>query len=78
MELPQHARRDARPRDAVEPVAAGDDVARELVLVALVARSGRGPLAVEVVERDVADFEGSGRPLSSRAAIRSLTTSVCP
>ena len=61
-ERPQDARRDARPADAVEAVAAGDDVALELVLPALVREQDTRPLRLEVLDADVVHLEEQRAP----------------
>ena len=50
LEDAQHALRDRRPADAVEAVAAGDEVAVELAHLAVIAEADRGLVAVEVVQ----------------------------
>ena len=56
-ELGQHTGRDARAADSVEPVAARDHVAFELVVAALVPVADERPLGLEVVHRDACNLE---------------------
>ena len=53
----QHAGRNARAADAVEPVAACDHVALELVRLAFVAVPDSRAIGVEIVQLDVVDLE---------------------
>lgn len=56
-ELAEDARGDARSTDPMEPVAAGDDVAGEVDLLAFMAVADVGALRVEVMEGYVRDLE---------------------
>ena len=70
---------NGRAADAVEAVAAGDEVALELLRPARRARKrmrGRSPSRSCTLTPSTSN--SSGAPLASRAAIRSLTTSVWP
>ena len=60
-ELGEHACRDARAADAVEPVAARDHVAFELLVAALVPVPDQRALGLEVVHRDILGLEVQGR-----------------
>src|SRR5712691_7050563 len=53
----QHGGRDRIAADTVESVAAGDDVALELVLLSVVREPDPRALGVEVVDADVVDLE---------------------
>ena len=65
--------------DAVEAVAAGDEVAVEHVLLAVLASADARARAVDAVERDVLGFvDRLQRRAPSRASIRSRVTSVWP
>ena len=78
-ERAQHTVGDARTADAVEAVAAGDDVALELVRARRRGGTRSGALGFEIVElRRRRPRTGAAAPSSSRASMRSLTTSVCP
>ena len=61
LERPQHALRDRAARDAVEAVAAGDDVAFDRDRCAVVGELDPRALRVEVVQRHVLDLEQERR-----------------
>ena len=60
-------RRNAAPADAMEPIAAGDEVAGDLVRHALVRYVTRGDGSREVVQRDVFGFVDARRLRTRRA-----------
>ncbi len=66
----QHAGREARPADAVKPVAATDEVALDLLRPALMAKADLRAAAVEVVDAGVRDLEENfaavGKPLGDQ------------
>ena len=61
LERPEHARGDRRAADAVEPVAAGDHVAFQLLAGALVGETDPRPLGLDRLDGDVVDLEEQRR-----------------
>jgi hypothetical protein len=71
-------RLDAGAADAVEPVAAGNEVAGDLVAGAVLVKGNAGMVGVEIMRLDVGGLIDRVRPAALRAFIRSSVTSVWP